>query len=74
MAQFNFVASKLVAVTSNVTFAKCYGLLCSIDVTATVTDADGDVPSVPLQKGYNPISCTKVQFASGSIFALYERY
>lgn len=61
------------AVTTNTDFALCAALLCSADVTATVTFADGTaVSNVPLQKGYNPIQATKVVFASGTIIALYN--
>lgn len=64
---------KLAAITTNTPFDVCAALLCSADVTATVTDADGnDVANVPLQKGYNPIQATKVVFASGTIIALYN--
>lgn len=66
-------APKGVAVTTNTAFDMCAALLCSADVTATVTFADGTaVANVPLQKGYNPIQATKVVFASGTIIALYN--
>lgn len=64
---------KALAVTTNTDFARCDALLCSADVTATVTFADGTaVANIPLQKGYNPIQATKVVFASGTIHALYN--
>lgn len=61
-----------VAVTTNTAFELCACLLVDADVTATVTFADGNAVSVPLQKGYNPIQATKVVFASGTIVALYN--
>lgn len=64
---------KITAVTTNTDFDVCAALLCSTDITATVTDAAGNVvANVPLQKGYNPIQATKVVFASGTIIALYN--
>jgi hypothetical protein len=60
------------AVTTNVAFPLCAGLLVSADVTATVTMASGNAVSMPLQKGYNPIQATKVVFASGTVVALYN--
>lgn len=62
------------AVTTGVEFPRCMALLCSADITATVTFADDGVAvaNVPLQKGLNPIQATKVTFASGTIIALYN--
>lgn len=60
------------AVTTDVEFPLCVGLLVDADVTATVTFSDGEAVSVPLQKGYNPLQATKVTFASGTIVALYN--
>lgn len=62
------------AITTNVEFPRSSALLCSADVTATVTFVDDGVAvaNVPLQKGYNPIQATKVVFASGTIIALYN--
>lgn len=61
------------AITTNTAFTTCHALLCSADVTATVSFANGDVvASVPLQKGFNPIQASKVVFGSGTIIALYN--
>jgi ABC-type uncharacterized transport system permease subunit len=66
-------AIRLAAVTTNVAFPQCIGLLVSADVTATVTMADGTaVANVPLKAGYNPLQCTKVVFGSGTVHALYN--
>lgn len=66
-------APKGVEITTNTAFDLCAALLCSADVTATVTFADGTaVANVPLQKGYNPLQATKVVFSSGTIIALYN--
>lgn len=74
MAQFGFTAGKAAPITTNVAFNRCYALLCDAAVTTTsITMADGTVVTgIPLQAGYNPISCTKVVFGSGNIWALYE--
>lgn len=61
------------AVTTDVEFETCVALLCSADITATLTFDNGDVlSSAPLQKGWNPVQVKKVVFASGTIFAFYN--
>lgn len=74
MAQFGGVGGKIIAVTTNVAFNRCYGLLVGTGGTATITDAtEAVLVDVPLQAGYNPISCTKVVFGTAAnIWALYE--
>ena len=62
-----------VQATTNIAFEKCIALLCSADVVATVTYADGvTVANVPLQKGWNPIQATKVVFATGTVHPHYN--
>jgi ABC-type uncharacterized transport system permease subunit len=66
-------AIRMVQATTDVAFPQCVALLVSADVTATVTMANGvAVANVPLKAGYNPLQCTKVVFASGTVHALYN--
>jgi hypothetical protein len=52
----------------------CRGLLVTAGGTATIVDGEGNtVADVPLQTGYNPIECLRVNTGGNAtgIFALY---
>ena len=72
----NVPAVSIVAVTPGTPFQVCRALLVGTSGAATVTCADGTTVAtlIPLQAGYNPISCINVSatgLTASNIWALY---
>ena len=66
-------APGIVLIDSGVSFEPCAAINASTDVVGEVVTAGGQtVPDYYLHKGYNPVQLTKVTFASGSLWALYN--
>ena len=77
MAQFSFVAGRIVPVTkADFDLAQpCYGLLCGTAGTVNLMDREGTIrTNVPLQVGYNPLAVRQVRTGgtAADIWALYE--
>lgn len=73
-----FVAERFVAIvpSDSVNFVNgpCWSILCGTAGAASVVSAEGVTLTIPLQQGYNPIRCIRVNATgttAANLVALY---